>query len=684
MEKTLKINGLNCANCANKIELKLRDLPWIENANLNFTMGNLSIKINDTNSYSLPIMQQIVDDIENGVSLLENEKEENVNLFNGNKGFIKLLISLPLFFTGLFLGSYPIVQFALLGCAYIVSGWDVLFRAAKNIFKGNFLDEFFLMSIATIGAFVVGEVAEGVGVMIFFQLGEFIQSLAVGKSKRSIKSLMSIKPEFVRMENGEIMKPENVIPGYIIEVRPGEKIPVDGILYAGQTTVDTKTITGESMPRTLNELDTVLSGFVNISNVIKVKTTKTFKDSTISKILEMVQNETSKKTKTENFISRFSRIYTPIVVITALLIAALTPLFISSWSYNDSIYKALIFLVISCPCALVISVPLGYFGGIGRASKGGILIKGSTHLEALSSITKFAFDKTGTLTKGMFSVTNIVVIHSEAELLEAAYKVEQKSNHPIAQAITKFTKIADKTEPTTYKEVTGMGIITEYGTDKFIGGKKELLFEAGVKIPEDEENTDTTVYLAKNNTYLGKIILKDSIKPDVKDMVNIIGEKNIYMLTGDNKNSAEIIAKEAGIKNIAHSLLPMDKAAFIKKLGKDENILFVGDGINDAPVLAASDVGVSMGGIGSDAAIEASDIVIMTDEPSKVIEAVKIAKFTKKIIIGNIVMAIGFKVIIMGLGLAGITGLWLAIFADVGVGLLAVLNSIRTLNYKID
>lgn len=684
MYKSLKIDGLNCASCAEKIEIKLKKVPWIEDVNLNFAMGNIQIKTNDNDLYSLPQLQKVIDDIEEGVLLKDSPSADESPKLLDNKGFIKILISLPLFIAGLLLHDQSIAYFTLLGTAYLISGYEVLFRAIRNILKGQFFDEFFLMSMATIGAFIVGETAEGVGVMIFFQLGEFFQDLAVGKSKHSIKSLMSLKPEFVRLQNGEIIKPELATPGQIIEVRPGEKIPTDGIIISGETTVDSKTITGESIPKLIKESEEVLSGYINISSVIKVEVTKTLEDSTVNKILEMVQNETSKKTKTENFISRFSRIYTPIVVISALIIAVISPMIIQSWTYDDSIYKALIFLVISCPCALVISVPLGYFGGLGRGSKAGILIKGSTHLDDLCNITKFSFDKTGTLTEGFFSIQSVDSVIPQDQLMDIAYKIEFKSNHPIAVAITTYTGITENLEPTFYQEIPGRGVIATYSDQSYIGGNRDLLMDQGIDLPDSSNSFGTEFYISQNGLYVGKILLSDSLKPDIKTMVENLGPENVYMLTGDNSASANYIASLAGIINFEHSLLPADKAMFIKALGSKEKVLFAGDGINDAPVLAASSVGVSMGGIGSDAAIQASDIVLMNDEPSKIIDAIKIARFTKKIIIGNIIMALGFKVVIMILGLSGITGLWLAIFADVGVGLLAVLNSIRTLHYKID
>lgn len=684
MDKQIKINGLNCASCAAKIEGKLKDVPWVEDVSLNFTMGKLSVKIDNNKNYSLPILQKIVDDIEDGVQLTDGEShhhdEEEIE-----GSLIKLLISLPLFVIGLFMPEKSVIQLILLGVAYIVSGYSVLFRAVKNLLKGDFFDEFFLMGIATIGAFIVGEISEGVGVMIFFLIGEYFQDLAVGKTKKSIESLMSLKPEFARRETGEVVSPDDIIAGDIIEVRPGEKIPLDGVVLSGNSNVDTKTITGEPLPRFIKRDDNVLSGFLNLTEVIKVRCSKTYSESTVAKILEMVQNENSNKTKTEKFITRFSKVYTPIVVITALLIAVVSPFIFSDWSFSDSTYKALIFLVVSCPCALVLSVPLGYFGGIGRASREGILIKGSSYLDELTKITKFAFDKTGTLTKGAFQVNDIYIFdgYTKEELLTAAYRAECRSNHPIAVAITSFASSVEDIEPLSYREISGGGVIAEYSGETFIGGSRKFLIDNGVEINDEEETLGTEIYIARSGIYLGIISLKDSIKDDSYKLVPTLGAENIYMLTGDNRESAEYIGEKLGIKNIKAGLLPGDKAEFIKKLREDESVMFVGDGINDAPVLASSNLGISMGGAGSDIAIEASDIVLMTDEPSKIISAIRIAKFSKKIIVENIILALGLKILIMFLGLMGFAGLWLAIFADVGVGLLAVLNSIRTLNYKL-
>ncbi len=687
MNKCLRIEGLNCAACASKIETKLKNVSWLEDVNLNFTMGNLNIKVNDTDKFSLPFIQKIVDEIEDGVLISDQDSNnDGESFFVRNLPILKLIISVPFFISGLLIAKYPVLQLTLLSVAYIVAGYSVLIRAFKNILNRNFFDEFFLMSIATIGAFFVGEFSEGVGVMIFFQIGEFLQDIAVGKSKKSIQALLSLKPDFARTEDGELKEPESIKINDIIEVRPGEKVPLDGLIIKGNTEFDTKTITGESLPKNLTINDSVLSGYINISQIIKVKVTKEFKDSTITKIIQMVQNETSKKTKTENFITKFSKVYTPIVVITALIIALLAPFIIKTWSFSDSVYRGLIFLVISCPCALVISVPLGYFGGIGRGSKAGILIKGSTHIDLLTEVTKFAFDKTGTLTWGKFSVKDINTEKNitNDELIKAAVNGEIKSNHPIAKAIIEFSSNTQIQEPDEFTELSGKGTIAKYGDEIYICGKKSFLQEQGIYINHLSETFGTEVYISKNREFLGVISLVDKIKEDANKLVETLGKDNIYMLTGDNRESATYVANKLKIKNIKSELLPVDKADFIKKLNSEHKTLFVGDGINDAPVLAASTIGISMGGIGSDAAIEASDIVIMTDEPSKIIDAIKIAKFTKNVIKQNIAISLGFKSLIMILGLTGITGLWLAIFADVGVSLIAVINSIRTLNYKID
>lgn len=685
MNKTINFQGLSCAACANKIEKKINDIPWIEEANLNFTLNKINLKVSDTSKYSLGFLQKLVDDIESGVTLFDPKDKNQKSTIFSNILIVRLLIGIPLFISGLLFNEESIIKTIILFSAYIVSGYDVLFRAIKNIIKGKFFDEFFLMSIATIGAIIIGEMAEGVGVMIFFQLGEFIQGIAVGKSKRSIQALMEIKPDFARLKNGEIIQPEDVKIGDVIEVRPGEKIPLDGIVFYGTSSVDTKTVTGESIPRDVKNGDNVLSGFVNITGIIQITVEKEFKDSTVSLILDMVQNEASKKTKTENFITKFSKTYTPIVVFSAVLIGAIGPLLIPSLTYSDSIYKSLIFLVISCPCALVISVPLGYFGGIGRSSKEGILIKGSNYIDALTEVTCFAFDKTGTLTEGVFSVTEIINHYGvdRSELLACLKYTETKSNHPLAKAITNELKLIPPNSEYEYQEITGKGIKAVYNEDVYLAGNKELLKSHGIKIIDPNDRIGTRVYLSKNNNFLGQIILTDKIKKGVKGLIKNLGEKNVHMLTGDDSSVANSVAAELGIVNYKSELLPHDKANYIENLSSNEKVLFVGDGINDAPVLKRSHVGVSMGGIGSDAAIEASDVVLMTDEPAKIASGIKIAKYTKKVIKENIAIALGFKLVIMALGLAGITGLWMAVFADVGVTLIAVLNSLKALNFKV-
>lgn len=685
MTVNIKFEGLNCAHCAGKIEKKINELPWIEEAQLNFALNNISLKVKEKKKYSLPDLQKLVDDIESGVSLMDSAGDIKEGSVLKNSRFIRSLAALAFFIPALVFDDILPLKFSLFLIAYLTAGYDVLLRALKNSVKGKFFDEFFLMSIATIGAFVIGEFAEGVGVMVFFQFGEFFQELAVGKSKRSIQSLLSIKPDFARRADGTITEPESIEAGEIIEIRPGEKIPLDGVIINGNTSVDTKTITGESVPGQLSKGDEVLSGFINITDIIQVKTTKSFSESTVSLILNMVQNEAGKKTRTENFISRFARIYTPIVVITALLVALLGPLFISGLTYNDSVYKALIFLVISCPCALVISVPLGYFGGIGRCSREGILVKGSTYLEALTKVNAFAFDKTGTLTRGYFTVTDIIPAEntSKEELLQAAYMAEFKSNHPVAKAILKECDLTNVPKPVAYQERGGKGIRAEYSDSVILAGNASFMADESIDTKEIQDlSGKTAVYIAKNGNYLGTIAMEDTVKEDSARLIEELSSENIYMLTGDNQGTASAIADKLGIQNYRHSLLPGDKAEFIKNLGEEKKVLFAGDGINDAPVLAASYVGVSMGGIGSDAAIEASDIVLMNDAPSKISLAVKIASYTRAIIKQNIVFALGFKVLIMGLGLMGVAGLWLAVFADVGVALITILNSLRTLGKK--
>ena len=582
-------------------------------------------------------------------------------------------------------------QYLILGLfivSYLIIGGDVIKTAASNIIRGQVFDENFLMTIASIGAFFVGEAPEAVAVMLFYQVGECFQSYAVNRSRKSITELMNIKPEYaVVLRNGkeETIDPSDVKLGDIVLVKPGEKIPLDGTVIEGKSSLDTVALTGESLPRDIKEGDEVLSGCINISGVIKMRVEKEYGQSTVAKILELVENATDKKSKSENFISKFARYYTPAVVVSAVLLAII-PSVILSQSFEVWIYRALTFLVTSCPCALVISIPLSFFGGIGGASKAGILVKGSNYIETISQVDTVVLDKTGTLTKGVFEVCNIVPSEecTKEELLEMAAIGEYYSNHPIALSLKKaYGKEINPECVKDVEEVPGYGVKAVYqGKELFIGNyklieKEHISFEMGDEI-------GTVVYVAYDKAFMGRIIIADVIKNDSQIAIERMlknGIKDIIMLTGDQKNVAEAVAGKLGIGKVCAELLPADKVQIFEEIMKAANgkVAFVGDGINDAPVLARADVGIAMGGLGSDAAIEAADIVIMNDEPSKIAKMIVIAKKTLMIVKQNIVFAIGIKVAILVLAAIGIANMWLAVFADVGVAALAILNAMRTL-----
>ncbi len=585
--------------------------------------------------------------------------------------------------------------------SYAVIGASVVIDAVSGVFRGNLLDENFLMSIASIGAFCIGEYLEAVAVMIFFNIGEMFEKYAVGKSRRSIAELMNIRPDHANIvrEDGECssVDPETVMIGDIVRVRAGERVALDGVIISGNTTVDTSALTGESAPISLGVGDTVLSGYVDLTGLIDVRVTKKFGESTASKILDMVENAQSKKSRPESFITRFSQFYTPIVVIAALIIAVLPSIITGNWS--EWIYRALSFLVVSCPCALVISVPLSFFGGIGGASRIGVLVKGSNYLEALAGTETVVFDKTGTLTKGVFQVTDIKPSEEYLkgfgnenpedackELVRIAAYAEHYSTHPIALSLEKaYIGEIDQGLISDVKEISGHGVTARIGESEIAVGNIKLMNSLGIVSCEGDA-LGTTVYIAENGSYIGSITISDVIKEDAKDAVlrlKRFGVKRTVMLTGDNFASAESVAEKIGIDEVFAGLLPGDKVARVEALienkSKGKSVVFVGDGINDAPVLARADVGISMGALGSDAAIEASDVVIMTDEPSKISEAIRIARKTLSITHQNIVFAIGVKVAVLVLSALGLCGMWAAVFADVGVSVIAILNALRAL-----
>ena len=588
-------------------------------------------------------------------------------------------------------------RFALFLPAYLVIGWDVLRRAVVNIAHGQVFDENFLMTIATIGAFCTGffgegEYPEAVFVMLFYQVGELVQGYAVGKSRRSIAALMDIRPDYANLwRDGELSQvdPEEVAVGDEIAVKPGERIPLDGVVLEGESSVDTAALTGESLPRQVRPGDEVVSGCVNQSGLLRVKVTKVFGESTVSKILDLVENSSAKKAKVENFITKFARVYTPAVVIAAVLLAVLPPL-IGGGGWADWVNRALMFLVVSCPCALVVSVPLSFFGGIGGASRSGVLVKGGNYLEVLSKAEIVVFDKTGTLTQGVFRVTQLHPEHcTESELLELAALAESYSDHPISRSLAEaYGKEPDTSGVTKAEELAGRGVRALIDGKTVHAGNDKLMNEIGVEWKPCEQ-IGTTVHVAADGVYLGHIVISDEVKPDAKGAVAALkaqGVRKTVMLTGDAKEVGEGVAKELGLDEVYAQLLPADKVEKVEELLREKSeqgkLVFVGDGINDAPVLSRADIGIAMGALGSDAAIEAADVVLMDDKPSKIAGAMRISRGTMKIVRENVGFALGVKALVLVLSALGLSSMWAAVFADVGVMILAVLNASRALRLK--
>ena len=713
-ECMLSIEGLDCPNCAAKVERKINTLEGIKEANVDFLGKKIVVLADEISENELvELIQTEVDKIEDGVKVFvpkvqagESSSEEE----DTGKIKKKLLIGGILFVLGIFVPKTLFIpKLAVFLVSYLVIGGDVLLSAFKNILNGQVFDENFLMAIATIGAFAIGEYPEGVAVMLFYQLGELLQGIAVNNSRKSIVSLMDIRPDYANIKVGEGIKkvsPEEIKVGEIIVVKPGEKVPLDGKIVKGVSTFDTSALTGESLPREAKAGDDVLSGFINKNGLIEIQVAKVFSESTVSKILYLMENAGSKKSKTENFITKFARYYTPVVVITALIVAIFPPLLIQGATFSDWIYRALIFLVVSCPCALVISIPLGFFGGIGGASRHGILIKGTNYLEVLNDLESVVMDKTGTLTKGIFKVTEVNAENNikindfqnnkteltKPLLLKYAAHIEKFSNHPIAQSIVaEYENSVSKVDENVVKdfeEISGFGIKVNINNHQFLAGNSKLMNLENITF-DKKENLGTAIYLAADGKYIGNILISDEVKEDsaraIKGMKEN-GVKEIVMLTGDNEAIGKNIAEKLGIDKVFTELLPNEKVEKLEEIYKTKSekgkIAFVGDGINDAPVLARADLGIAMGGAGSDAAIEAADVVIMNDEPSKIVTAIKIAKKTKEIVWQNITVAFAIKIVVMALGLFGDATMWEAVFADVGVALLAVLNATRVLRYN--
>lgn len=693
------VENLDCAGCAAKIQHESSKLKGIINSNLDLYKKNITVETDssfDEESF-LEQINTIADKLEPGTLIYKAENEDDndearakrekelaLEKAEEKKEKFLLIIGAALFIISVFLKPFPMIKLAVSIIAYIILGGDVVLKSFKNITKGNFLDENFLMTIATFGAFYLGETTEAVGVMLFYKVGEYFQESAVRNSRKSIEKLLDIRPDYanIRDNNGEVIKisPKKLKIGDIIIIKSGEKVPVDGIVVKGESDLNTAALTGESIPADVTVNSEVLSGSLNGAGVLEVKVTKLFSDSTINKIIEMVENASNKKAESEKFITKFARYYTPIVVITALIVGIGFPLLFGN--FNMWFGRALIFLVISCPCALVLSVPLTFFSSIGKASKSGILIKGGNYLEALTNISAVVFDKTGTLTKGKFKIDRLEAQNgNEDELLKTAKIGEFYSNHPIGKAIVSYGSIDINEEYIEgYKELSGFGVLSYYEGKMILIGNYKLMKE--YKIEAEEKNyAGTVLYVAQDNVFLGYIYISDEIKEDSPLTIEGLRKSGIqsYMLTGDSNKIGTVVGEKLGLnsENIYSQLLPQDKVNKLEEIKSKNNkgIVFVGDGVNDAPVLSLADVGIAMGGVGSDIAIEAADVVIMKDEPSKILELLKIAKQNKKVVMQNIVMALGIKIIVMILGVFGIANMWMAIFSDVGVSLLAVLNA---------
>ncbi|EME5380558.1 cadmium-translocating P-type ATPase [Enterococcus faecium] len=689
--KSYRLEGLDCANCAMKIEKGVQKINGVKEATVNFTSGKLTI---DAEEDHLATIEQetkkVVKELEPDVKVTEIDKEkvsEHGNEKERNTLF-RILFSLAgIALLLLFDFNEPIRLIGYL-LIYLLIGYDVVKKAVMNIVKGKIFDENFLMSVATIGAMLIGEYPEAVAVMLFYQIGEYFQGLAVSHSRKSIRELMAIRPETAHVQTAEglmTVNPEDVQIGQFVLVKPGERVPLDGTIIEGESLVDTSALTGESVPKSVYVGETVLSGFINKNKPFLVRVEKSYENSTISKLLELVENASSKKAPAENFITKFARYYTPVVVGLAVLLAVLPPLVVSGAAFSEWIYRALTFLVISCPCALVISVPLSFFGGIGGASKIGVLVKGSNYLELLAQTETVVFDKTGTLTKGDFSIQTIDTKIDPKIFMQYVASAEQFSTHPIAQSV--LEGYAGPLLPTTnIQEFAGEGILAEVDGKQVLVGNHKLMERFEISFPSSQE-IGTLLYLAIDQSYSGYLVIADTLKEDAVDalvQLKQAGVKNTVMLTGDSKKIADHIGKQVGVDKIYSELLPEDKVQRLEEILQRNNkkTAFVGDGINDAPVLARADVGIAMGGLGSDAAIEAADVVIMNDQPSKIAEAIHLAKKTLKIVKQNIVFAIGIKILVLALGAFGFASMGDAVFADVGVTVLAVLNAMRSLHVK--
>lgn len=680
MERIYRLDGLDCANCAAKIERSVQQINGVEKAQVDFMSTKLTIiapekDIERISEEAKEVIHKVEPEVE--VNNIQTEKKEE----NSKGKIIQIVVALVAL--GLLVIFSPAMPWKLIAylIVYLWIGHDVLKTAITNSFHGEIFDENFLMAIATIGAIVIGEYPEAVAVMLFYQVGEFFQDYAVEKSRKSIRSLVAIRPDYANViQDGHVKKvaPETIKVGDQILIKPGEKVPLDGIVRKGESMLDTSALTGESVPRSIYPEEQILSGFINQSGQLTVEVTTTFGESTVSKILDLVENASSKKAPAENFITSFARYYTPIVVGLAVLLAVVPPL-VTGDPFYDWIYRALTFLVISCPCALVISVPLSFFGGIGGASKAGVLIKGSNYIETLANVETLVFDKTGTLTKGVFAVQKVETTIDQKKFLRYVASAEQSSSHPIAQSIVNY--VDQPLLPVSQlEEIAGFGISVEIEGHHFLVGNEKLLSKYDIPFSAVDE-IGTIVYVTMDGTLIGHLVIADELKENVAETlkkVKELGIKRTVMLTGDNHRIADAIGKKIGIDQVYSELLPEDKVLHLEE-ELQQKTAFVGDGMNDAPVLARSDIGIAMGGLGSDAAVEAADVVIMDDQPAKIPVAIRIARKTMKIVKQNIVFAIGIKIFVLILGALGFATMYAAVFADVGVTVIAVLNAMRCL-----
>jgi len=692
--KKYKLINLDCASCASKIENSLSKLDEVKYVTVSFANASMTIDTDNIEKVKAHIHR-----LEPEVVVEENEKESTLvslselkenkwTIIKAIAGLILLLIGL-IFEEELHQTPFEIAEYAVFITGYLIVGWKVIATAVKNIIRVQFFDEQFLMAVATLGAFAIHQMPEAVAVMLFYVTGELLQDIAVNRSRKSIKALLEIKPAFANLLSNGLttqVSPESINVDDVIVVKAGEKIPLDGKVLEGNSFVDTSALTGESVPRKLKENDIALSGTINQTGMLTIRVTKLFNESSVSKILELVENATSKKAETEKFITTFAKYYTPLVVIGALLLAILPPLLFSGQTFDDWIYRALVVLVISCPCALVISIPLGYFGGIGNASRKGILVKGSNFLDALTQVKTVVFDKTGTLTQGEFKVSEIVTSNgfSKDQLLEYAAYAETNSNHPVARSICEaYGHDIVKTRIKQVEEISGYGIKALIDNKTVLAGNDKLLHKENI-VHQVCHVDGTVVHVAFDTVYAGYLIISDTLKEDAIEAIEKLKAKNILtvMLTGDNQFAAAAIAKKLNVDKFYYELLPEDKVKHIESLMQESNggkVAFVGDGINDAPVIARADIGIAMGALGSDAAIETADVVLMTDSPSKVALAIDVAKWTRSIVWQNIYFAMGVKLIFIILGIFGIATMWEAVFGDMGVALIAVFNALRIL-----